>query len=308
MKKKIINILISVIITLLLLKAVSGIWSEGNITAGVKQIKPLFLIFAMVCYVMTYPLRSFRIYYMMRNSADISFLNILPICMRHQFYSRIIPFKAGELSLVYLLRKKHGASVVHGSTILLLLRIFDAAVMVLSFIICNFCENTGGWLSYLATALLAGVVLSAVIMFFAFGRITEFLKRKGKNRLAGVFEDVSNLVKTISAKDIAALFLSTAVLWMFVYLSMHFVAVSFFPGLKFTNTVAAFLPINGIGGFGTTEAGWTLGFTLIGMPGDTALISGVVSNLMSFTIVCIGGLISYLIRGDRGVQNNHNKQ
>ena len=97
---------------------------------------------------------------------------------------------------------------------------------------------------------------------------------------------------------------------------MHFVAVAFFPGLtvvktvaaSFLASVAAFLPVNGLGGFGTTEAGWTLGFSLVGMPRNIALISGVISNLMSFAVTVCCGLISFIVGGEKNVQDNHNKQ
>ena len=249
---------------------------------------------------------------MMKDS--VTFGSVLPICLKHQFFSRIIPFKAGELSLIYLL-KKSGASVAKGGTVLIILRILDALVMVASFIICNFFADTGGWLSNLAAAALVVGLASAVIVITAFPKITGYLKSRNKTKTAELAEDVAGLLKNISAKDYLVLILSTVVLWIFVYLSMHFVAVAFFRGLSVAQTVAAsflasvaaFLPVNGLGGFGTTEAGWTLGFSLIGMPRDTALVSGVISNLMSFVIITAGGLIS-VIRGKNNVQNNHNKQ
>lgn len=314
MSKKIIKSLISVVITLLLLRAMWNIWSEGDIAEGFRKIDLSLFAVAAGCYVITYPVRSFRIYYMMRDSA--SFKRVLPVCMKHQFFGRIIPFKAGELSLVYLLKKSFGSSAAKGGTVLVLLRLFDAAVMVLSFIICNRFANVGGWLSYLAVGLFVFVIVFIIVMLFAFPKIIGFLKSVGKEKAAEKAEDVAELLKSISPKDFAVVFISTVVLWIFVYLSMHFVAAAFFPGLtvmktvsaSFLASVAAFLPVNGLGGFGTTEAGWTLGFSLMGMPESIALTSGVISNLMSFVITVCFGLISFLAGGDKNVQNNHNKQ
>ena len=315
MKKKIINIFISVVITLLFIRTLALIWSSGDVVEGIVNADFRFVLLAALCYIFTYPLRAFRIFYLAGCNNGITYGKILPVCFRHQFYGRIIPFKAGELSLVYLLKKRCGISISEGGTTLVLLRVFDGFVMVLSFIICNLFVGMGGIVSYIAGAGLITLVALCSLGIALFPKVICYLKKKKLSGPVSVAENVWEMVNNLKVADFAMLFLSTVVLWVFVYLSMHFVAYAFVSSLDIVHTVAAsflasvasFLPVNGLGGFGTTEAGWTLGFMLIGIDKSTAVVSGVVSNLMSFVIVCVFGLISFAKRGGGSVSNNNNE-
>ena len=307
--KKSVRIVLSVLITVLLLIAMLRLWGSGDIILAFSSAKPVYILVAVFVYVLTYPVRSFRIYYMARKNPDVSYKKVLPVCMQHQFYSRIFPFKAGELSLVYLLKTNCRLNVSKGSTVLLFIRFFDIIAIVTSYLICNIFVMSDGVVSKLALFGLLGVCVCAVIIMKMFPCITSFLRKHKKEKIAGNLDDVYGMLREQKAADLAVMIFLTAFLWMLVYLSMHFTVMAFCDSISVSETVvasflasvAAFLPINGIGGFGTTEAGWTLGFTLIGMDKNTALISGLVSNLMSFVIICVFGLISFLKRGSKDV-------
>ena len=51
------------------------------------------------------------------------------------------------------------------------------------------------------------------------------------------------------------------------------------------------IPISAIGGFGTFEAGWSIGFVLLGMPLDTAVSIGLFTNI--FGLIVSGAFASF---------------
>jgi len=66
--------------------------------------------------------------------------------------------------------------------------------------------------------------------------------------------------------------------------------------------ITSYLPINGLGNFGTLEAGWALGYTMLGVSKNVAIASGFVMHII---IVVIGLLLSiisaFFLLGDRMV-------
>lgn len=267
-----------------------------------KHLRWEWMAVAAAAYCMTYPLRAFRIFYLTRNSGNQSFLKTQRICFRHQFYGRIIPFKVGDLSLVYLL-KKAGVSVGEGGAVLLLIRLFDGVIIILSFLICNLFVRVNlvpEWILLLILALaVAAVFLFPVLLSRCSGII-----RKLPDKIRHAAEQIQLMLtqSVATPQNFLVIGIVSFVMWFFVYLSMHGVVRAFSQPVSFFDTVvasflasaAAFLPVNGIGGFGVVETGWTLGFMLLGMERSVALSSGVVSNTMSFLLICIFGMLSYI--------------
>jgi uncharacterized membrane protein YbhN (UPF0104 family) len=54
------------------------------------------------------------------------------------------------------------------------------------------------------------------------------------------------------------------------------------------------LPFQGIGGFGTMEGGWTIGFMLFGMSKDLAIISGFGVHIITIFYFLVLGVIGSL--------------
>lgn len=302
MKSKWLNIVASVFVTGLLFSYFLKTIDLKEAVGYLKQIRPGWLAVAVASYCLTYPARAFRIYFLTRHSGNPGFLPTQRICFRHQFYGRIIPFKVGDLSLVYLL-KKAGVSMGEGGAVLLLIRLFDGVIILLSFLICNCFVNMDilpEWVPLLILLLAVG----AVFLFPVLLNRWDGLLKKLPEKWYGVIRNIKMMVtqSVATPKNFLVIGGVSLVMWFFVYLSMHGVVLAFSQPVSFYETVvasflasaAAFLPINGIGGFGMVETGWTLGFTLLGMERTIAVSSGVVSNTMSFIIICFFGILSYI--------------
>jgi len=57
------------------------------------------------------------------------------------------------------------------------------------------------------------------------------------------------------------------------------------------SVVASFLPIGGIGSFGTVETGWALGFKLVGLESSLAITSGISVSLLTFSFATVLGIL-----------------
>ena len=318
MKKKSVKAAVSVLLTALLFYYFYQTVDFHSVAAYIREVRWGWMAAAAGAYCLTYPARAFRIYYLTRYSGVKSFWQTQRICFRHQFYGRIIPFKVGDLSLVYLLKSMRNVPLGEGGAVLLLVRLFDGVIIILSFLFCNLWVNMNllpGWVLILvlcaavAAVFLAPGVISCLSVWLEKSPVGE--KPLVKKLTKGVLQIRDMMTSSVATpKNFAVIGMVSLVMWFFVYFSMHGVVLAFGQPVSFFQTVvasflasaAAFLPINGVGGFGMVETGWTLGFTLLGMDRAAALSSGVVSNTMSFLIICFFGLISYIpVRRKRNV-------
>jgi uncharacterized membrane protein YbhN (UPF0104 family) len=91
-------------------------------------------------------------------------------------------------------------------------------------------------------------------------------------------------------------------IWLFTYLLFIIIAISTgihadIPSTLFASSFALFtlvLPIQGIGGFGTMEGGWALGFITIGMTQDIAIKTGFAFHIMVLMYTIILGFTGWV--------------
>jgi len=87
--------------------------------------------------------------------------------------------------------------------------------------------------------------------------------------------------------------------WFLIYLTFYFIVLSFHLQFSivqviFATSLANFsmlIPISAIGGFGTFETGWSVGFVLLGMPLETAISIGLFTNI--FVLIISGIFASF---------------
>ena len=305
MKRKIVGIIISILITVLFVRVAAKLLDFETLKTLDGFNKPL-MFSGTVCYIFTYLFRAFRIHYTAK--PEKGFGTTLLVCFRHQFFGRILPFRTGDLSLIYLLSKYCGRTVSSAGGTLLAIRFFDGIVMLSSFLFCTALTLKKS-ASHIVYAGVATILLLVVLPFIASKCTVALNRRFPTNRIVQFAEKIRTSLALLSAKDFFILLVSTIILWIFIYLSMFFVARAFRIKISFISTVsasflasaAALLPINGLGGFGTTETGWTAGFVLFGIEKTRALASGIASNTMSFVIICIFGAVSLLLGGKKDV-------
>lgn len=237
------------------------------------------------------------------------------------FLLRITPFRAGELSLPWLLHKAAGESAAESLVALLVVRVLDL-VIVLGCAVGAGIWWFGGALTGTLYLLAGGaLVLVAILVRFrwcvALGlRFARWLaERTGMVRVAFVPKTLDALDAAIaestrlSPRRWAGLAITTALLTVVHFAIYGFLLAAFdstadvrqlVVGTAFTQVSSA-LPIPTVGSIGSYEAGWIAGFVWVGVPLKEAALMGVMTQLITLGYAALFALpaAAILLRGRR---------
>lgn len=309
--------IIAAIITLFFIAILFTQISPGDIVKTLYQINPLYLIAGFFLYIGCYIFRSVRFYYLL--TREISVRDLFPVVCLHNVINMVLPAKTGELSYIYLVNKYYNRTIGEGIATLLIARIFDiisiSALFLVSFAIVVHSITAN-------TTLVYGVILVLgffiVLLFIFLNKSRSFLEAGLKlGSLAGIEntrpvifilkkgeETVFALENARTTKEYSftTIFLLSLGVWgcMYAFTALIVISMDIHAGLFaifFACTFAfmtAILPVQGIGNFGTFEAGWTVGFLSIGVSPELAVSTGFsfhIINVMFNGILGLAGII-----------------
>ncbi len=106
----------------------------------------------------------------------------------------------------------------------------------------------------------------------------------------------------VSYRQLVKITLLTLVQWLLTFGAFFAIMRAFYMPVSLAQTtlgstasvVTGFLPIGGIGSFGTLEAGWALGFVLVGLDQTRAITSGFGVSFSTFSYVALLGLLGWI--------------
>lgn len=240
-------------------------------------------------------------------------LYLLPEMFALSFLNNTLPSRAGELSFPYFMWQRHAMAVGESSAALIVVRIFDYVAVALLYIVCataNLYRLTAdaatavrivAVLLFLSLLGLLAVPWLGQRMLDAFGWLVKRLGlREGRTlALAMRFGEqaVSRFQRMHSFRIYAATLGWSIVTWAatFAWFAAFMQAIKIGQPLGLVVVGATFamlakaVPFITVGGFGAHEAGWTLGFSLVGMPVAQAIASGFAVNLLTLLASAIFG-------------------
>lgn len=245
------------------------------------------------------------------------YLTMLCIASVHNFLLRLLPMRTGDLSYAYLVKRAGTAGLGESLLGLLLLRALDATVVVVIFSI-TLALDQGTYLGDRHTGLVAAGVaaLLGIVLVVLMGRALRLGLRlaaatarlfgvDGSPRIQGLLEKIESSIEAFSRIGTAAkakVSAASIVLWLLTFAAFFAIMRGFSMPVDLAQTVlgstaavvTGFLPIGGIGSFGTLEAGWALGFALVGLSEEQAVVSGFGVSLTTFTYAAVLGLIGWI--------------
>jgi len=250
----------------------------------------------------------------------IPYRQLLGIVCIHNFYNRFLPFRTGEVTYVYLLRKHAQIPAAHSTAGLIIARILDYISISVIFVFCAWLLLSQlSSLSPTITWWVGGLLLLSVAILLSLGflgsQALNFLDHLlrllhlAQTRPAGlILQKGQELINSFhllrSPKTYLAAF-SLSMLQWYIMFSMHYLLLHSMgiplPWLKvgvgstFT-FLSNVLPINTFGSFGVYEAGWTLGYLMVGLDRQTAISSGFVMHLFFLLTAVIYGLTGLFLR------------
>lgn len=309
---KIFTVLITIVLVALLLTQIN----QGDVIKTLKNINSIYLIAGFILYTCSNFFRAWRFYILL--NAEVQLHDLFNIECLHNAINNILPARTGELSYIYLLKKINNKTIGDGVATLVVARIFDfIALIILFFISIVLIKNIPAIImnALWIIAIFAIFLLMVLVILLTQGKKfvihvqktaeslhcennywVNYLIRKG-------FEITESLDKIQMKKCIAGLITSSLLVWGFNYFVVYLImmAMNFQISILLVILGGTFillttvLPIQGIAGFGTTEAIWTLVFIPLGLSLDQAIISGFCYHIviiLYFTILGIYGWIT----------------
>lgn len=303
--------LYSIIVTIALIAILLSQIKMGDVIATLADIEPLYLVIGCGVYVLSYFFRALRFHILLNKEVGIK--DLFNIVCIHNMVNSILPARTGELSYVYLLKKRHNKTAGAGAATLITARLFDMITILMLFFISTLFVSTRfdtpAEVRWMIIALMFMVVLMLIITISQ-GHAFVMLLRKiaihlGMDKiriLDYVFRKMDEATESFSEMHRGTFVWSalvSIVLWLVLHsvnytliiamgIDMTFWTVLFASTFALTTTI---LPVQGIGGFGTIEGGWAIGFIIMGVPKEVAISSGFSVHIILISYILILGLI-----------------
>jgi len=267
-----------------------------------------------LCYVATNVCRAFRFGHLL-SSRRGRFPTLLAIAFALSMFNNILPSRGGEVTFVYMMHRDHAVPAGEAAAMLVVARIFDYLTVATLFVVTALTS-----LSHLSAQTLWIVVAMAFLLLLtmAFLAAIPWLGRRGLGLLerwlsgaristltiaGGILRSCKAAANAFEAIHSTRSYALTALWSLLAWLGTFAWFQAFLGGLGMPTAMrdvilgATFavlskaIPFITVGGLGAHEAGWTMGFMLVGFDKNTAIASGFAINILTLLAsVLFGGL------------------
>ncbi len=277
-----------------------------------KNLDPFWAVSGMGSYLLSLFFQSLRYRWLIRTRA-LPLSKLFSISVLYNLSLMILPSKLGELAYPYLLNKITETTLTEGLASLIALRGYDLLVLLISFLFSSLWVQALFEFDHFFTLLF--VLVLTPLIFITFFYMTTLLiggakvlnkisnwvgqgHRKSirwiQRKLHEIAEDFYAIRarKTYLPVSITSLLSWLSVFWMFYAFMKGFGIDISFLKVVFGATVAlliSVLPISAFGNWGILEAGWTIGFFMVGLPKEKAIVTGLWVHLAVFMVCSILG-------------------
>lgn len=238
---------------------------------------------------------------------------LLPEMFALSFFNNTLPSRSGEVSFPYFMWRRHKVAVGESSAALIVVRIFDYMAMSLLYVVCASANlhrlapsaTSAVWAVGLLLVISLALLLSAPWLgqrvldaLWWLMRRLSLDQRHAVRVVLGVVQQAVDHFRKIRSFRAYAITLGWSLLtWIGTFAwfaaSMQGIGVGQPYGLVVVGATFASLakavPFITIGGFGAHEAGWTVGFSLVGMPVSIAIASGFAVNILTLLMSVVFG-------------------
>jgi uncharacterized protein (TIRG00374 family) len=240
---------------------------------------------------------------------------LLAIAFALSMFNNVLPSRGGEVTFIYMMRRQHLARTGEAAAVLVVARIFDYLAVATLFVTTalpslSALPRYALWIILIvALALLLGVAVLAAIPWLG-RRGLRLLERllahrwlrsltlsnlilRGSRAAVRAFEAIrSPRIYGLAALWSLLTWLATFA-WFWAFLTAMEIrtrATQVILGATFS-VLSKAIPFITVGGLGAHEAGWTMGFALLGFDTRVAIASGFAVNIFTLllSLLC-GGL------------------
>jgi glycosyltransferase 2 family protein len=308
------QVCVSVLLTLCVLVIVYLMIDWPSMIRLLRGVSRGWVSTAFAFFVLGHVLRVIRFRVVMPDPL-LSFNRLLGVTFLHGMYNYLLPARMGELSFPFLLARRGNVTLASSAAALLICRFYDFFViaLILPIVLAIFRSQFPAWLHAisLVSCVLIYLVAGGVYVIQHTAMIGGWLERAAlrfhAGRLGWPLHSMSQLVAALrqcrSLLIHTRLLLLTVGIWLCVYTNLYFVIVALGHSLSYSEVIVlslimvplTLLPLQGIGGLGTHEAGWVAALAFFSRPASTALELAVGSHVLLLAYVLILGLLGLLV-------------
>lgn len=335
--KKVFSFVFSIILAVGLLWGLFSFIEKESFFSLLRDLSWPFFAGYLLFSICGFLLRSVRCQWII-GKGKLTLFQMYQVLMVRQIFLDLLPMKVGELSYVILLKKRFQIPVEVGMSSMIVIFLFDSIslfpILFLSLLAVGMEKAFLGpsfiWLSL-------GILVFLVFILWGLPNLVQmsvsflrWFERKFFNSNKKWFvvvlekgEKISSELNLLKARKIyLKTFWITFGIRFFKYLSIYSLLLALLAskgvGLESVgflkmiialtgSEVTTFLPIQGLGGFGTWEAGWVGAFVWLGLSYDLAVLSGFGTHLLTqITEYIVGGICLLLLW--RSHRNNRSKK
>lgn len=283
---------ISILVTLALLAWLASDARWKMVGDAFDRITPATFGAAAIAFFITYVLRALRVADEFRNEVHGRFGACLRVILIHNAMINVVPFRGGETAFPLLLRNVFGISIIRASASLLWFRLQDAFVVgILACLV---------WPGLHPAVRIAGVATLVATAWYLPRWARAPHNWAGRSRFVAKLDLLRDTFTEATERShygwwwtIANWALKLAVQgWLLsLMLAISFTAV--FPGVIGAEA-AAIVPVQGVAGFGTYEAGAAAALLTSGIAMKSGLQAALALHLFIFCSAIITGAIAWL--------------
>lgn len=250
---------------------------------------------ALVALFFSYAIRATRLIHYFDLTKPKEMLVCARIMLLHNFWNNLLPMRSGEASFPLLMRSHLNITLEKSLPALLWFRILDLHTLLLIMLTTFACI----WLTTLETALIFFAWSSLPLIAFKFH---HYLQKKihPKNRITAIVDKLLNGFPQTSKQFywswLWTLFNWTVKLMILAWILSWFIQLPLEESMLgvIGGELSSVLPIHGIGGFGTYEAGVWMGISHLYEQQTVVLTAAINLHLMLLSSSILSAVLAYL--------------
>lgn len=299
------SIIFALVLVFLLFRVILNVDFASTIET-VKTADPMLLLAALVVYYLTFPLRSFRWWLVLRNvGTRVRYLDAFEILFLSWFVNCLVPAKLGDLYRAYLLRASYAASISRTVGTIFLERIADLVLIFTLALAAGFWSFRGRNRPEVDALFIAGFVFIVILVGFLVllrshgQRLTRYVPHRAQDLYERFHEGSTGAMRPLVLAEVGAV---TAAIWLLEGARIFFVIQSLhMPGVEIGITASIFVAMGASlltaipltpAGIGFVQGGIVFMLTLYGVPAHAATAVALVDFVIStLSVIVFGGIL-----------------
>ena len=254
-----------------------------------------WIVAGLICFLANYLARATRIHLLTQKKLSV-FPGAIYCSTLHGFATYMLPVRAGELSLPFILKSRANIELTEGAKILYKARLLDVFILGIWLILAAILPGSSLQLIYRAAMAVLGCAM--VSAPFVLGKcstmiLSPFPRFKG---IARAVAESSGFDRNELLITFAIWFASAAMLWC-ITASMHLtLSVDQLFFLVAVQLALQLVPLQGFANSGNHEGGWMAAMIVIGYSAEVALKISLATHIVVLVFVLFLGLLALLFR------------